>query len=192
MIALLAFALAASDPPPPPSPPGRGSERLAADPALAARVRSLQERSQSLHWMVGGFDIETRTEGARYPIRGFGYVQYGLGGSWLQLRESYDGLPEQLTFIGYDPAGRRWRSTTIDRNNDVITLHAPGWINGRAVFEGEVRILGATVHLRRTVTRLPSRGTGPDDEDFTIVEEQRVGGRWRTVTTQHFGGRPVN
>lgn len=189
MIALLALALAASDPP---SPPGRDSQRLAADPALAARAHGLREQALSLHWMVGGYDIEVRTEGAPVPVRGFGFADYSLGLNRLMLRESYGGFPEQLTFIGYDPAGQRWRSTTIDRNNDVITLHAPGWDNGRAVFEGEASILGETVYLRRTVTRLPRPGTGSDDEDFTIIEERRVGGRWQTVTTQHFGGRPVN
>lgn len=191
MIALLAsaLALAASDPP---SLPARGAERLAADPALAARVRDLPARTQSLNWMLGGYDVETRTEGAAYPVRGFGYVQNGFGMGWIQLRETYDHLPEQLTFFGYDPAGRRWQSTTIDHHKNVLILHAPDWENGRAVFEGEVRILGERVYLRRTVTRLTRRGTGGDDEDFTIVEERRIGGRWQIVTTRHFGGRPVN
>lgn len=189
MIALLALALALSNPP---SLPGRGNERLAADPALAARVRDLPVRTNSLSWMLGGYDIETRTEGAAYPIQGFGYVQNGFGMGWIQLRERYDGFPEQLTFIGYDPAGQRWRSTTIDRNNDVITLHAPSWENGRAVFEGEVSILGERVQVRRTMTHLPRVVREGDDDDFSIVEEHRVGGRWRVVTTQHFRGRPVN
>lgn len=192
MIALLAFALAASDPPPPPSPPARASERLAADPALAARVRGLREQARTLRWMQGGFTIETQAEGEASPFRGFGYGENALGGTWIQLRETHGLFPEQLTFIGYDPAGRRWRSTTIDRNNDVITLYAPGWENGRAVFEGEVSILGARVSLRRTVTHLPNGGSSADYEGFTIVEERRVRGRWRPVMTQRFTGRPVN
>ncbi|HYI49364.1 MAG TPA: hypothetical protein VEX35_12960 [Allosphingosinicella sp.] len=183
MTLTLALLLAAAQPP---GLDARVEQRLAADPALRAELADSAEHRRELVWMIGGWTVhKVRANGTEGGGTGFGYGNSPFHGAWIQTLTTFPDGVRELRQIGYDPVGRRWISVTNDSRMNVYSLYAPGWENGRAVFEGDVVILGIQARVRQTIER---RG----ENEYSVTNEELLDGRWRRLDSYLYTSRPVN
>jgi hypothetical protein len=154
----------------------RVSERLAADPALAARIGHAGPEMQSLAWMIGTWDVVAIVEGREVTAadHGTSEVRPVLGGTWLEVRDTYPSGTQDISYLGFSAAERRWVSLGLDSLANANRVTAAGWGDDRLIFEGDFLVLGLPAHLRQTLSR-----SGVDE--YLITNEERIGGAWRRL-----------
>ena len=182
MILGLALLLAAADPP---TLYQRLQQRFAADPAAAASLGRPAPQMREVDWLIGNWDVSAVVEeqGAP-PSSGTSVVTPAFGGNWLEIRDTYPGGALNLAWLGYSAAEGRWVTVAVDNLMNANRSSAAAWTGNRIVFEGDYLILGLPAHLRQTVER-----QGPDD--FSVVAEELVGGRWSRLAIRYYRRHPA-
>jgi len=161
-------------------------ERVAARLATRSDLRTLGRpppQLAQLDWLRGDWTVEvtvfaTATSAARSE-RGTSTVTPLLGGTWLQIADAYPHGTQELSVVTYNQVDRQWISTGIDGAGNAVT--STGTLQGnKLVFEAaNVRIMGETLNLRQTLTKL-------GDDEYTIVNEELQGGAWRALDEYHY------
>jgi hypothetical protein len=115
-------------------------------------------------------------ESDEFTSRGTSSVEPILGGTWLQVRDSYEGETQDVGFLSFNPATKEWVAVGIDRTGNAITSKGARWENNRLVLlAGEVQIVGERVVLRQTLTKVSER------EYRILNEEQLDDGAWARI-----------
>jgi hypothetical protein len=154
--------------------------RLAADPKLAESLGQPTSELRNARWMVGTWDVTTRVFAtAQSPERiehGRAVISEILGGTWLQFEDSYDGKPQDLGFLTYNPVSKRWTSVSIDKTGNGVTATAEKWEGDRLALIAEgVEIVGERVTLRQTIEKRSPR-------EYRLLNEERLSdGTWAAV-----------
>jgi hypothetical protein len=189
MILSLALLLAAADPPAPAAPPPpptllqRIQQRFAADPSLAASFGRPAPQMREVDWMIGTWDVSSvLEERGGPPASGTSVVAPAFGGAWLEIRDTYPGNSQNLAYLGYGAVEGRWVTVALDNLMNANRSSAVAWTGDSIAFEGDYLILGVPAHLRQTIER---HGTN----DFEVLAEELVGGRWRRVTVRYYHRR---
>lgn len=176
---MLPFAAAAKEP----TLYHRIDSRLKRDPALAKIIGHPAPEMKDVAWMIGTWDIAATVEGKPGKDKGRSVVTPALGGVWLEIRDTYPQGNQDTSFLGFDPATRRWITTTVDGAGTSARTTASRWQNGKLVFTGAVIVLGEQAFLRQTVTRESARA-------YTVTNEERLrDGSWVLVDTYRYTRR---
>jgi hypothetical protein len=190
MMLSLALLLAAADPPAPAPPPPptlfeRLQQRFAADPAAAASLGRPAPQMREADWLIGTWDVSAVVEArGGPPSSGTSVVTPAFGGTWLEIRDTYPAALN-LAFVGYSVVEGRWVIVALDNlMNANRSSSAAAWTGDSIVFEGDQLILGLPAHLRNTLER-----HGPDE--FTILAEELVGGRWSRLAIRYYRRHPA-
>lgn len=104
------------------------------------------------------------------------------GGVWLEIRDTYSNGVQDLGYLGYSPAARRWSSVALDSYGNANVLDAAVWSGNLLVFEGDAVILGITVRLRQTLTR-------EGQDAYRLDNEEWVGGAWKLLDSYRYTRR---
>jgi uncharacterized protein DUF1579 len=169
------------------TPPARVSSlydrigaKLEANPDLAKVIGQPTKELQSARWMVGSWAVTAhvfKTASAPERIdRGEGTVQEILGGTWLQLQDSYDGETDDLGLLTFDPASKRWVSVGIDKTGNAVVSTAERWDGNRLeLIAPNAAILGEHVVLRQTIEKRSA------SEYHVLNEERLADGSWAAI-----------
>ncbi len=163
----------------------RVAARLKRDPALARQLGRPAPEMKQVAWMVGTWDITARVDAApgRAAEKGRSIVTPLFGGVWLEIRDTYPQGNQDVSYLGFNPATKRWSSTTIDAVGNAVASTATRWEGGRIVFAGEVVVVGEKATLRQTIARQGARA-------YTVTNEERMpGGAWRLLDTYRYTRR---
>jgi len=150
----------------------RVNARLAADPALAARLGQPADEMRAVADMAGIWDVTA--EVASSPDRGTSVITPLFGGLWLEIRDTYAAGTQDVTYLTYDPASARWTSISIDSLANANIGHAKAWMGDALVFDVDATVLGLPAKLRQTMTR-----NGPNE--YTIRNEEWLDGGWKLL-----------
>jgi len=188
MLLGLALLLAAADPVPQPAAQTliqRLQQRFAADPAAAASFGRPAPQMGEAAWLIGTWEVSAvLEERGGPPASGTSVVAPALGGVWLEIRDNYSGGQQNVAYLGYSVAERRWIIAAVDGLANANRGTAEAWTGGRISFEGDQTFLGLPAHLRETIER-----HGIDD--FTILAEELVGESWHRVAIRYYHRRPA-
>ena len=180
MILTLALMLAAAEPP---TLLQRIQERLATDPAAAATIGRPSPLMREIDWLIGTWDVTTQLEGRGGPPEtGTSVVTPVLGGTWLEVRDTYAHGTQSLIYVGYSALEGRWVSVSIDSLMSANRSTASAWTGNRIVLEGDFIIFGLPAHLRQTVAR-----DGADN--YSLINEERIGERWQRLSIAYYSRR---
>lgn len=162
----------------------RVERHLAANPELASRIGRPAPEMTQLGWMVGTWDVIAEVEGRepRDSDRGTSVVTPVFGGVWLEVRDTYPSGTQDVGYVGYSIAQRQWISLALDSLGNANRTVADGWRSNGIVFEGDVTILGLPAHLRQVIARV-------GDDEYTVRNDERVGGAWRTLDRYRYRRR---
>lgn len=161
---------------------GRIAQRLAKDPALAAQLGHPAPEMKQVAWMVGDWDIATEAEG-KDAGHGESHVMPILGGTWLEIRDTYPQGNQDVTYITFNPATRRWVSLTIDALGTAATSMGDKWDGDTLVMTADVVVVGEAATLRQTLTR-------DGDQAYSIGNEERMAdGTWKHLDTYRYTKR---
>jgi hypothetical protein len=161
---------------------GRIAQRLAKDPALAARLGHPAPEMKQVAWMIGDWDIATEAEG-KDAGHGESHVMPILGGTWLEIRDTYPQGNQDITYITFNPATKRWVSLTIDALGTAAASTGEEWDGDTLVMSGDVVVVGEAATLRQTVTR-------ESDRAYSIGNEERMpDGTWKHLDTYRYTRR---
>ncbi|HEU4887957.1 MAG TPA: DUF1579 family protein [Thermoanaerobaculia bacterium] len=157
----------------------RVTARLEAEPELARVVGLPTPQIQEARWLLGRWAITARvfsSDGSDSIDRGEGTVEPILGGTWLQLRDRYSGEPEDLGFLTYNAATKRWMAIGIDKSGNAITAIGERWEGNRLVLIAEnADIIGERVTLRQTIEKRSPR-------EYRVLNEERLpDGTWAAI-----------
>jgi hypothetical protein len=163
----------------------RVEARLAADPELVGLLGKPAPEMAKLAWMIGDWTVESFVDSApdKPSERGISLVRPLYGGVWLEVRDEYPGGTQDLGYIGYGAAAKRWTMVALDSLGNANTASSDGWDGDKLVFEGDFLILGERTHLRQTLTR-----TGPDEYRIDN-EELLAGGKWKHLDRYRYTRR---
>ena len=160
----------------------RVENRLAHDPALAAAIGRAPVELARLGWMLGSWSVEARTmtSSSTAPAElGASTVQPVMDGAWLEIVDRYPGGTQDIGYLTYNLATRRWISVTIDSLGNANAIFSDGWEGNRIIFEGDMIVVGLFAHLRQTITKI-------SDSEYRVRNEERVGHDWRTLDDYHY------
>jgi len=169
---------------PPPSLYERVATHLSQRPDLA-QLGAPPAELQQVAWMIGAWDIEATVFATAIAPervdRGRSVVAPVIGGTWLQMADTYPGGTQDLGFLTFDPVGRRWLSLGLDSTGNAVRASAPAWDGDRlALLAPDATIVGERVTLRQTLTRLGA-------DAFTLTnEERRPDGSWLRLDEYRF------
>jgi hypothetical protein len=161
----------------------RVEARLAAQPELAAALGNPAPEMASLAWLVGSWSISARVlveesagaEGAGKADHGTSEVRPILGGTWLEIADTYPEGNQDLGFVTYDLVHRRFQAVSLDSFGNAVTTTGAGWDGDRLVFTGDVEILGEGATLRQIFVKT-------SDRSYAVINEERMpDGSWRTL-----------
>lgn len=164
----------------------RVDARLAADPALRARLGKPGPEMQSVAWLLGTWDIVAVSDAAGHPTdpaHGTSVVTAVAGGSWLEIRDTYPNGGTDIGYIGYDPATERWTGVNLDNLGSAVITR--GRLHGQTlIVEGDVTVAGVGMHLRQSVTR-------QGENAYTVTNEERTpNGSWRPLDSYRYTRKP--
>ena len=189
MTLVLALLLAAVDPPAPTPPPTliqRLQQRFAANPAAFASLGRPAPQMHEADWLIGTWDVSAVVEErGGPPTSGTSVVTPTFGGAWLEIRDTYPGSSQNLTYVGYSAVEGRWVSIAIDNLMDANRSSAAAWTGDRLVFEGDELILCLPAHLRQTVER-------HGNDAFDVFEEEFVGESWHRFAIRYYRRHPAH
>jgi hypothetical protein len=153
----------------------RVDRRLAADPALAEALGQPAPEMAEAAWLIGEWEIDAAVTGKEADAaHGTALVSPLYGGVWLEMRDTYPDGNQDLGYLGFNPATRRWTSVSLDSYGNANVATSDGWHDGCIAFEGDFIVIGETAHLRQTLCRAGADG-------FRIDNAELVGGEWRAV-----------
>jgi hypothetical protein len=158
----------------------RIAAKMTQNPALAEAVGSPSPELRSAAWLVGRWNVTARVfaDGAepKEADHGQSTVEEILGGTWLQIRDTYEGQPEDLGFLTFNVATKNWIAIGIDKSGNAVTSKAKAWDGNRlALLAEDADILGEHVALRQTLEK-------HSDREYTILNEERLSnGEWAVI-----------
>src|SRR3569832_693475 len=161
--------------------------RLAAAPALAAALGKPGPEMKSLEWMLGTWDVFANVQAGVHPPapeHGTSVWTAALNGTWIEQRDSYPGGTQDIGYLGYGPVTKRWTSVGIDSTGNAVVIAGARAAADSFVFEGDVIIVGAHVHLRQTIAR---KG---NDAIMLTNEERMPDGSWKLLDTYRYTRKP--
>lgn len=163
----------------------RIERHLAANPGVAAQLGKPAPEMERVAWMVGDWDVVAIVEGRndKPSEAGLSRIAPALGGVWLEMRDTYPDGNQDVGFLGFDAATKRWKNLSVDGYGNAHVVTTEGWQGERLVFEADFSILGVGAHLRQTLER-----TSPDT--FRFTNEERIGGKWVPVDAYAYRRRP--
>ncbi len=185
-LALLAWGASAQIAAPEPSLYDRVTQRLAHDPVLAREIGKPAKEMQALAWLVGTWDVVAEVEAGtkpKAPEHGTSTVSRALGGVWLEIRDSYPSGTQDIGYLGFNPATRRWTSLALDSLGNAVTTSGTQWKNDMLVLGGDATIVGVHTTLRQTLRQLNA------DAYVVTNEERGADGRWRLLDTYRYTRR---
>ena len=151
--------------------------RIAAQPELAQSLGRPSRELEDLRWLIGEWRVSARVFSAPDQVdRGEGTVTAILGGTWLQFQDRYSGQPEDLGFLTWNVATKRWISIGIDKSGNAITAAGERWEGNRLVLIAEnAEIIGERVTLRQTIEKRSAR-------EYRVLNEERLAdGTWAAI-----------
>jgi hypothetical protein len=165
----------------------RVEQRLSAEPALADALGRPAAEMAEVQWLLGEWHVEAAvaSAGGDPPERGISTVTPLHGGVWLEVRDTYPTGVQDLSYLGYNPATRRWSTVGLDSYGNANILSAPGWVEDRLVFEGDALVIGLAVRLRQTMIR-----EGADA--YRVDNEEWVGGEWKLLDSYRYTRRTAS
>ncbi|HWA02231.1 MAG TPA: DUF1579 family protein [Rhizomicrobium sp.] len=184
LAAMLAAATATAEP----TLYDRVASRLKNDPALARQLGHPARQMADVSWMIGTWDIATTVEAVRGHAaeKGTSRVTPLFGGVWLEIRDTYPGGNQDVSYLGFNPVSKRWVSVTVDGLGNLVTNTSAGWKDGRLVFVGDVIAVGERATLRQVITK-------KSENSYSITNEERMkGGHWRLLDTYRYEKRGRN
>jgi len=154
----------------------RIDQKLRANPALAAIVSTPAAEMSELQWMIGRWKVESRVltpKPQEKADRGESVVEPAIGGTWLQIRDTYKDRVEDLGFMTFNSVTRRWTSVSLDKTGNSVTVSTDKWDGNRLVFTPDaVEIFGERVALRQTLEKRSAN-------EYRILNEERMpNGEW--------------
>lgn len=164
----------------------RVAARLARDPALAKMLGTQPKQMRDVAWLVGTWDVVAEVQAAAKatpPERGTSIVAFSLGGTWLEIRDTYPSGTQDLGFLSFSPVTRRWTSIGLDSLGNAVTTSGEGWRGNRLVVSGDVTIVGVRTTLRQTIVKQGDRAY------MVTNEERRADGRWQLLDTYRYAKR---
>lgn len=162
----------------------RVEAKLAADPALAARLGKPGPEMDRVRWLLGEWNVVAEVQASRKatePERGISRVTLQLGGTALQYQDTYPSGTQDMGFLLYSPATKSWVAIGLDSLGNAVTTIGDVQAD-RMVFEGDVLVLGVPTHLRQTFQR-----EGADA--YLLTNEERSAGRWIPLDTYRYTRR---
>ena len=155
----------------PPTLYDRVEARLKHDQALAKALGHAGPEMKSVAWMAGDWDIAAAVAGGAAE-KGKSHVVPVLGGVWLEIRDTYPQGNQDISYLSFNPATKRWVSMTVDAVGNAVTNTAERWQNGTLVFVGGVTVIGEKATLRQTVIKRSERA-------YAVTNEERMpDGSW--------------
>lgn len=151
--------------------------KLARQPALAEQVGKPSPELERVRWLVGRWAIQSRVfaQGEAFADGGESSVEEILGGTWLQIRDSYDGQSQDLGFLSFNPVTKEWVALGIDRTGNAVTATGRGWEGNRLMLVANAEIVGERVVLRQTMEKVS------DDQYRVLNEEKLSDGSWARI-----------
>lgn len=159
-------------------------ERIAAkmerNPELAEAVGNPSTELGRAAWMIGRWKVTSRifANGVKTEPEDHGEstVEAVLGGTWFQIRDTYEGKPQDHGFLTFNVATKEWIAIGIDKTGNAITSKARGWDGNRLLLVAEnAEILGERVVLRQTLEK-------KSDREYRILNEERLpSGEWAVI-----------
>lgn len=154
--------------------------KMKANSALAEAVGKPSPELRRAAWLVGRWNVTARVfaEGAAPSESDHGQstVAEILGGTWLEIRDSYDGQLQDLGFLTYNVATNEWIAIGVDQSGNAVTSKAKAWDGNRLALVAEnAEILGERVVLRQTLEK-------HSDREYRILNEERLpSGEWAVI-----------
>jgi hypothetical protein len=158
----------------------RVGAKLEQNPELAKAFGHPPQELRDAAWLVGRWKVTSRSflESGEPGVADHGEstVTAVLGGTWLEIRDSYKGNPEDLGFLTFNVVTKEWVSISIDKSGNAVTAKAPRWDGNRLVLAAEdANIVGEHVVLRQTLEK-------QSDREYRIVNEERLAsGEWALI-----------
>jgi hypothetical protein len=157
----------------------RVDARLKREPAVAEALGKPPQQLERVSWMVGRWKVAVRIAGeteVKESNRGESVVQPVIGGTWLEIRDSYEGGEQDVGYLTFNIVTKEWITLAIDRTGNAVTLRTKGWDGNRLTFVAEdVIIVGERVPLRQVLEKV-------SDREYTIRNEERLAsGSWALV-----------
>lgn len=158
----------------------RIAAKMERNPELAKAVGHPSTELGSAAWMIGRWKVTSRVfarDAKTEPEdHGESTVEEVLGGTWLQIRDTYEGKPEDHGFLTFNVATKEWIAIGIDKTGNAITSKAKGWDGNRLSLVAEnAEILGERVVLRQTLEK-------KSDREYRILNEERLpSGEWAVI-----------
>ena len=180
MFVLVLSAGAAEKPPRISTLYDRIGAKMAQSPALAEAVGSPAPELRGAAWMVGRWNVTARvfTEKAepKESDHGQSTVEEILGGTWFQIRDTYEGQPQDLGFLTFNVATKEWIAIGIDKSGNAVTSKAKAWDGNRlALVAEDADILGERVVLRQMLEKR-------SDREYRVLNEERLpNGEWAVI-----------
>src|SRR5262249_1114979 len=164
------------------------NERLSAiineDPDFLRNVRSQRgfpSELDSLKWLLGSWKASGKvyqtpsTPERTFPDRGIYIYKTVPASSWIWGLSTREGAGVLMPLIGYDRPSKRYLLDLCGAAGAYGVMTSSGPKGDSITFEGDVTIMGISVHLRHTFTK-----TKPSE--FEIFNEERMAdGTWFPV-----------
>lgn len=154
--------------------------KMKQNPELAKAIGSPSPELRDAAWLVGRWNVTSRVfaHGVEPEMTEHGQstVEEILDGTWLQIRDTYDGQVHDLGFLTFNAATKEWISTGVDKYGNTVTARAKGWKGNRLPLVAEdAQILGERVVLRQTLEKR-------SDHEYRILNEERLpSGDWAVI-----------
>jgi hypothetical protein len=158
----------------------RIAAKMERNPELAEAVGQPSAEIGRAAWMIGRWKVTSRifAKDAKTEPEDHGEstVEEILGGTWLQIRDTYDAKPQDHGFLTFNVATKEWIAIGIDKTGNAITSKARGWDGSRLSLVAEnAEILGERVVLRQTLEK-------QSDRQYRILNEERLpSGEWAVI-----------
>ncbi len=185
-LALLAWGATAQPAGAEPSLYDRVTQRLAHDPVLAKELGRPAKEMQAVAWLAGTWDVVAEVQAGakpKAPEHGTSTVSRVLGGVWLEIRDSYPSGTQDIGYLAFNPATRRWTSLALDSLGNAVTTSGTEWKNDAVILSGDATIVGVPTTLRQTLRKQSA-------DAYTVTNEERgTDGRWRLLDTYRYTRR---
>jgi hypothetical protein len=148
------------------------------DPAFQAALAAPATHLGELRWLIGDWRTTSTVLGAEDAVEE-SVTHFRLQGDSMIFSDDLS------TVLVYDGFAGRWLTAGFEPPAAAMThqMASAAWDGRTLVFEGEVTLLGERVTLRQTMTKI-------SDDEFDLLNEQRVSGRFTPVDRYHYVRAP--
>jgi hypothetical protein len=156
----------------------RVDARLSREPDVAKALGKPSPEIERLSWMLGRWKVAVRVAGqeVKESDRGESVAQMVIGGTWLEVRDSYQGVEQDVSYLTYNIVTKEWIALGIDKTGNAVTATGKAWDGDRLTLLAQnATVVGERVTLRQVLERISDR------EYVLRNEEQLPSGSWALV-----------